>query len=297
MAAYLETKLHGTPGFPYVVYPVHVPERLNGFPHHWHEEMEIIYVCEGEVSVSLRNSEYVMKSSDIMLVHPQTIHAIKQYNDSSARYFNILFRFSLLESGPKDICREKYLEPIYNRELLMPEYLTEDHPLHGELEPLIKKLLVDPRRQRESEELMIKSRVLEIMYRILPYCDKADKDSANEDIVFEKLKRSLSYLEEHYSENLTIERMAAVSNYSESHFSKLFKQLTGDSFTQYLKNYRLETALSRIRNEKTKISQIAIECGFSNLSYFSRAFNEKFKISPSEYRKHEELIARNSKAV
>ena len=114
MAAYQETKIHGTRDFPYIVYPVHVPERLNGFPHHWHDEMEIIYVSEGAVSVSLRNEEYILDEGDIVLVHPQTIHAIKQYRDHSARYFNILFRFSMLESGSKDICREKYFQPIYD---------------------------------------------------------------------------------------------------------------------------------------------------------------------------------------
>ena len=296
MAAYQETKIHGTRDFPYIVYPVHVPERLNGFPHHWHDEMEIIYVSEGAVSVSLRNEEYILDEGDIVLVHPQTIHAIKQYRDHSARYFNILFRFSMLESGSKDICREKYFQPIYDRELLMPERLTAEHPLHGELKPLIQQLLVDPRRQRQSDELMIKSRVFEIMYRILPYCEKADKDSAYEDIVFEKLKRSLRYLEEHFADDLTIGHMAAISNYSASHFSKLFRQLTGDSFTQYLKRFRLETAAERIRTEKAKISEIAMECGFSNLSYFSRAFNERYKMSPSEYRRHAALMAHSAHA-
>lgn len=109
--------------------------------------------------------------------------------------------------------------------------------------------------------------------------------------MFEKLKRSLRYLEEHFADDLTIGHMAAISNYSSSHFSKLFRQLTGDSFTQYLKRFRLETAAERIRTEKAKISEIAMECGFSNLSYFSRAFNERYKMSPSEYRKSTELTA------
>ena len=123
------------------------------------------------------------------------------------------------------------------------------------------------------------------MYLILSCCESADHSTAYEDIIYEKLKRSLTYIEENYSENITVEKIASVSNYSESHFSKLFKQLTGESFTQYLKNYRLERAADRIRNDKAKISDIAMECGFSNLSYFSRSFYEKFNATPSAYRK------------
>ena len=286
MPAYHETKVHGTHGFPFIVYIGILPEDISGIPHHWHEEMEIIYVSDGSVSVSVRNTEYILKAGDIVLVHPQAIHSIRQHEDHSALYYNILFRFSMLESGADDTCREKYLEPIYSRRMLMPEYLTQEHPLHKELEPIIKKLLIDPHYQRFHDEMMIKSRMLEIMYRIMPYCEAADKSTAYEDIIYEKLKRSLAYLEENYADNITVEKMASVSNYSESHFSKLFRQLTGDSFTQYLKNYRLEMAADRIRSERTKISEIAMACGFTNLSYFSRSFYEKFNTTPSDYRRN-----------
>ena len=285
MSAYRETKLHGTHGFPYIVYLGIIPEYTGGVALHWHEEMEIIYVAEGTVQVSVRQAEYVLKEGDIALIHPQTIHAIRQHGDSSARYYNILFRFSLLEGGAEDTCREKYLDPIYSRERIMPEHITQEHPLHAELEPLIKALTEEPHHQRFHDELLIKARVFELMYRIFPYCETASRDTAYEDIVYEKLQRSLAFLEENYPENLTIKKMAAVSNYSESHFSKLFRELTGDSFTQYLKNYRLDTAAERIRNESAKISEIAVECGFGNLSYFSRSFCKRFGMSPSEYRR------------
>ena len=288
MPAYHETKVHGTHGFPYIVYPGKIPEYRSAMPHHWHEEMEIIYVTQGPLIVSVGNTEFTLADGDIVLVHPQTIHSIRQYNDCTARYYTILFRFSMLICGAEDTCREKYLEPIYSRKLLMPEHLTGDHALCKAIEPLIEKLLIDPHHQRFHDELLIKSRVFEILHRIYPYCQPADKSSAYEDIIYEKLKRSLMYLEENYADNITIEKMASVSNYSKSYFSKLFKQLTGDSFTHYLKNYRLEIAADRIKSEKTKISEIAIACGFSNLSYFSRVFYDKFQTTPSDYRKNED---------
>lgn len=287
MTAYQETKIHGTHSFPFIIYGARVPEMSGGVALHWHEEMEIIYVVDGAVKVSVRNTEYTVRGGEIILVQPQTIHEIKQHDEDSAFYFNILFRFSALESGAEDVCREKYFEPIYTRRMLMPEYVDTSHPLNAQLTPLIKKLLVNPHYQRFHDELIIKSRLFEMIYHIFRYCERADKSTAYEDIVYEKLKLSLRYLEENYAENITVEQIASLSNYSESHFSKLFKQLTGESFNQYLKNYRLETAANRIMNEKTKISEIAVACGFSNLSYFSRAFYDKFQMTPSEFRKEE----------
>ena len=286
MSAYQETKIHGTHAFPYVVYRGLLPDWLSGFPLHWHEEMEIIYVEEGSVSILVRNTEYIVKGGEFVLIHPQAIHAIRQHDDCRGFYHNILFRFSMLESGAEDICRKKYLDPIYNRQLLMPEYIDSSHPLNAQIVQLIRSLLSEREEKRFHNEMLIKSKLFEILYNILGYCEKADKEQAYEDIVFDKLKLSLKYLEENYAENITAESIAAASNYSVSHFSKLFRQMTGESLTQYLKNYRLGTAASRLLNEPTKVSEIALSCGFSNLSYFSRAFYQKYNMTPSEFRKN-----------
>ena len=285
MSAYQETKIHGSHSFPYVVYQGLLPDWLSGFPLHWHEEMEIIYVSDGSVSISVRNAEYIVGKGEFVLIHPQTIHAIRQHEDQRGFYHNILFRFSMLESGTDDICRKKYLEPIYSRQLLMPEHIDLDHPLNVQIAPLIRTLLTEPMEKPVLHEMLIKATLFEILYHILGYCEKADKERAYEDIVFEKLKLSLNYLEENYAEIITAESMATVSNYSVSHFSKLFKQLMGISLTQYLKNYRLEVAANRLIHETTKVSEIALSCGFSNLSYFSRAFYQKYQMTPSEFRK------------
>ena len=289
MSAYQETKVHGTHDFPFAVYRGLVPEWLSDFPLHWHEEMEIIYVEKGVVDISIRNTEYLVHSGEFVLIHPQTIHAIRQHEDDRGFYHNILFRLSMLESSVDDLCRKKYLEPIYQRQLLMPEYVDITHPLNAQIAPQIRILLTYQKDRRFRDEMLIKAKLFEILYHILEHCKEAAKERVYEDIVLDKLKLSLNYLEENFAENITADKMAAVSNYSVSHFSKLFKQMTGDSLTQYLKNYRLEIAANRLRHESTKVSEIALSCGFSNLSYFSRAFYQKFHMTPSEYRITPEL--------
>ena len=285
MSVYQETKVHGTPSFPFAVYWGLIPDWLSGFPLHWHEEMEIICVREGSIGVSVGNNDYTVNSGELLLIHPQMIHAIKQHKDRRGLYVNILFRFSMLESGSDDICRKKYLEPIYSRRLLMPEYISLDHPLNPRIVPIIRELTDDNEAQKPGDELRIKGKLFEMLSVIICCCEASNNAQAYEDIIFEKLKHSLRYIKENYADNIGIDTMAAVSNYSVSHFSKLFKQLTGVSFTQYLKNYRLESAANRLRNESATISEVALSCGFSNLSYFSRAFYKKYHMTPSQYRR------------
>lgn len=65
---------------------------------------------------------------------------------------------------------------------------------------------------------------------------------------------------------------------------KLFRELTGSSFAQYVKNYRLEMAARKLRTTGSRVGEIAEEVGFHNLSYFTRAFEAKYHMTPGSYR-------------
>lgn len=284
MEAYLETKMHGKPSFPFIVYHSVLPKDMKGFPLHWHEEMEIIYVIEGNINITIQNNEYTVHKNEIALIAPESIHSIRQHNNEHAVYFNILFRFSMLSGGEEAICKKKYLDPIYERKFIMPEYLDDSNPIKGELEPLINNLTDINWPDGNKNELLIKARLLEIMHIIKNHCKKAQGDEKNANEVNRKIKKSLIYLETNYHENITIAQIAKVSNFSESYFSKLFRQLTGSSFTRYLKDYRLERAAQMLRNSDSRVSDVAFLVGFNNLSYFTRAFKTKYKINPKAYK-------------
>lgn len=282
MPAIHENKIHGTLSFPFAVYAARLPEWLQGFPLHWHEEMEIIYVQNGKIVVSIQNEDFTVSKGGLALIQPQTVHAIKQYADESSQYFNILFRFSLLSCGGKDMCYEKYFYPIYSRQLIIPKIVGSEHPLNIELIPYITRL-IDSRRH--NDELLVKSCLFAIMHSIVPHCSAADNNQQHLNTLYEKLKQSLTFVENNYGSVITVSQAAEVSNFSASHFSKMFRQLTGMSFVQYLKNYRLEIAAEKLLNSRSKISEIALECGFNNLSYFTLAFCEKYGVTPKEFRR------------
>jgi len=96
----------------------------------------------------------------------------------------------------------------------------------------------------------------------------------------------MKYVENHYGERLTIETMASVSGFSQSHFMKFFKNTMGVSFIEYLNDYRLTMAARLLLASSDAIVAISAECGFENLSYFNRMFRRKYGVTPSEYRKN-----------
>lgn len=93
----------------------------------------------------------------------------------------------------------------------------------------------------------------------------------------------LTYLEDHYDDNITLEDAAEIMGFSPSHFSRLFKQLTGTGFVRYLNLIRISQAAQLLTESDKKITDIAYLCGFSNIRTFNRAFLEITGYTPSAY--------------
>ena len=91
-----------------------------------------------------------------------------------------------------------------------------------------------------------------------------------------------------FGEEITIKQAAELCFYSESHFMKYFKQYAGMPFIQYLNDYRLTRAGEFLQNTEESVTQIALKCGFENLSYFNRLFRRKFGVTPGQYRGEKE---------
>ena len=92
------------------------------------------------------------------------------------------------------------------------------------------------------------------------------------------------YADEQYTENLTLHELGATYRKNEKYLGRLFKHEIGISFSDYVLAKRLKRAEKLLKTTEEKIIEIALECGFNNISYFNRVFKEKNGISPSEYR-------------
>ena len=279
-----ETKIHGKVSFPYTVYRGKLPEYLHSYPVHWHKEMEIIYIVRGRGTVTVQTHRYEVITGNILLIQPEMLHSIEQLNDHEMEYFNILFDFNLLEKDSSN-CYEKYFKSIYEHTKLTPVHLFKNEPLSMLITPHIKYLITNRKLKYTSDELMVKSNLYAIIHHINQFCKDANSDSQILEKNHNKIKAILLYIQGHYFERISVEEAAELLHYSSSYFSKLFHELTGTSFTQYLKEYRLEIAAEKLINTKMNITDISEETGFCSLPYFTRSFVRKYGVTPTTYRK------------
>lgn len=284
MYAVHETKVHGSLAFPYTIYGGLIPDFIKGFPLHWHDEMEIVYVIDGSLVVSVGGDDYTLSAGELVCIQPQLIHSIGQNGNNCARYVTILFRLSLLENSGADICTESFFEPVESRRLSLQIYISRQHEMCEKIGSCARRLIEIRRSGNEGYELIIKSILFEMMHYMSRYAEPENAEEFHLRSLHEKLKKSIAFMQENYADEVTIAMAASVSNFSPGHFSRMFRQLTGSSFTQYLKNYRLEMAAKLISEGKVRISDAAVSCGFNNLSYFTRSFVGKYGMTPREFR-------------
>lgn len=98
-------------------------------------------------------------------------------------------------------------------------------------------------------------------------------------------QRMQDYIESHLYENITLADLATVSHYSPWYSHRIFKELLNTTPADYIRRLRLSKSALRLRDEKVKIIDIALECGFSSVDGFQRAFFREFGCNPREYEK------------
>ncbi len=99
------------------------------------------------------------------------------------------------------------------------------------------------------------------------------------------------YADEKFCENLTLRELSVTYNMNEKYIGRLFSREMGVSFTEYCNYMRLQKAEALLSGKDVKIIDVALDCGFNNVSYFNRIFKKKHGISPSEYKNKSKLTA------
>ena len=100
------------------------------------------------------------------------------------------------------------------------------------------------------------------------------------------LSKAIEYINQHLCDALTIDSICAAVHMSKYHFCRQFKKAVGMTVMEYVLQTRLAMAKTMLHKKDEPISSISSCCGFSSLSYFSRAFHKAVGMSPLQYRKN-----------
>jgi YesN/AraC family two-component response regulator len=224
------------------------------FPLHFHRAYELIYVSDGQLSVSIDQKEYLLRKNDIVFIFNNQMHEFKTIGYSEITI--ILFSPELIGDFFMN-----YKGFIPNDNVLQ---------LHKELD--VTKL---------NSIYSQKSFLYAVCADLINQTSFAAVEQSSQTRVLYKI---LLYVEENYSTDCTLKAVAKDLKYDYPYLSKLFGKLMNITFTDYLNNYRISQACYLLKNVNQSVSEVAMKCGYNNLRTFHRNFREITSRSPKEYR-------------
>lgn len=107
----------------------------------------------------------------------------------------------------------------------------------------------------------------------------------------EAVQRMQDYIEQHLGVQITLEQLAKAAGYSPWHATRLFKELVGIPTSEYIRARRLARATLQLRDTSDRVLDVALDTAFESHEGFTRAFSDRFGLTPEQYRKHPQPLA------
>lgn len=243
------------------------------FPTHWHERMELLQIIYGCLKVQLGNKEIVATVGDIVVIMPSTVHS-GFAGDEGLEYHVI--SFDIEKFANSTLASDKYIKPIVKHSVVF-SLSTDNASLSRTVDELVSLL----NSASKINPLLTTGKMYEIIGLLYQNCldviSQPKERIKNFDIVLE-------YINRHFTENITSKSISQKFNYDETYFCRRFKEATGIATMKYIRILRLELAQKLLKNSNESISNISLQCGFSDTHYFANCFKNQYKFTPTAFR-------------
>lgn len=255
---------------------------------HWHEEMEITIVNSGVLSVRTEEKSLSLTAGQGIIFSQNTMHSLQAGSDKMCNFYSVVFKPEFLFGHEQPFLAQKYLRPLQAAPIKYV-LLDESNSWDEEVLDVINDLIAANVAKKNGYELSSKAYLYHFWVLLLKkYSEQTASqkfaDSPNHDV--ERLKNALTYIEHHYSENITLDELANSIHVSKSECCRCFKRSLNTTPFEFIMKYRIMEATRIIVEQPAGISfsDLAMTCGFNNASYFNKIFKKYMSCTPSEYR-------------
>lgn len=242
---------------------------------HWHSYFEITYVQEGQGNYFVNGQEYMMEPGDIIIFNNVEAHGWKLMGEDM-KLLVIIFSPEFV-AEKLSVFDSEYLKPFVERGSNFKNRIGSEESVSHEIRKGIREIYAEWQQQKEGYPLMIKANILRILTMLIrTYQDESKsgemlKEKKN---AMKRLEQAVAYIDTHYSEKITLEEVAAAAYMSSNYFSSYFRKVMGISFSEYVTRIRISHARELLRDTDKSVTEIAMECGFHNISNFYRLYKK-----------------------
>lgn len=250
---------------------------------HYHKSYEIYYLYSGERNFFIGDSVHHILPGDMVLIDSNVVH--KTSGLSTPNHEKVVLHFG-----------QAFFTGISQEDVdLLLSPFAGDHPLirlnlqeRMQAEELLLSLLTELSERPPGYQLHIRNMAIELLLFTSRHVLRRKTLPAVElTPVQQKVTDIIRHINLYYKEPLHLDDIAKQFYVSKGHLCRVFKEVTGFGFTQYINITRVKEAENLLRETNWSVTQISEQCGFENFSHFGRVFKKLAGLSPRAYRKLE----------
>ena len=237
----------------------------------------VLYVHQGEFLFDISRQSYAMRSGYVVIDKPGYEYGLRPA-EGSCTIFNFANSFY-----------ERYLDEFRLRGIFLfanDNFCSVMMRASAEVDYLHYQIL---RLLPQAGQLEIDQLALDLFVQVIGIATNRDEVVGEADCTgsnwLSAVERAKEYMNEHFREDISLQDLAVYCCISPFHFLRVFKRLTTYTPHQYLQQLRLKHGEILLKNGVVPVTELAYECGFSSVGYFATAFRNKYRVSPSQYRK------------
>lgn len=260
---------------------------------HLHPEFQLSYVIEGEGNRIVGDSIKPFKADDMVLIGPNLPHVWRSHNpyfekDSPLSTTVIVTYFHEHFLGETIQHKDEFeaIQHLFQRSQCGIEITGQTHATVGKL---LKELLT-----LDGADSIIQ------LLRILNTIALSDEchlitdthsRSYNTEAETDRMNKVYAYIMKNFQKKITLEEVASIASMTNTSFSRYFKSRVNQSFSDFLKEIRIEYACKLLKEGKMNIDRIGYDCGFQSLTNFNKQFKKVTGKQPHQYRNEYQKLA------
>lgn len=250
-----------------------------------HDYFELVYLISGELVWQVQDSFVTQSDGDLFVMTCPKFHRVTERSGPKVEVRSLFFDPNLLAStAGSDF---EYLDHLFTQASNQKHLVCADTNLPREIDQLIREIAKELPARSDRARLCVRTYVKMILVLLMdqvavpgPRHSSASRRQGSMD----RLKPLFDMMENNYAGRISTEDAAAIVNMSLSTFRRTFIQLTGESFVQYLNTFRIAQAQKLLASTDMPISEVCLEVGFCDQSYFGMIFRRLTQMTPRHYR-------------
>lgn len=257
---------------------------------HRHDFIEIAYVISGAGLHQVGDKQYATRKGDLFIINHDVAHGFFPDADHPAPIvYNCVFLPAFLDAALLQSAQFDHATSSWLSRTLTPEAGATEADLrltgtqYKEIGALFTQMHEEYKACQKGYMDVIRALLITLIIKIFRLLEAtpADKSSHQHRALVEQ---AILYMREHYQSDLRLDEVAMQTFVSKNHFSRLFREVTGICFSEYVQKLRIDEAVNLLQTTDKKVTEIASECGFHDQKNFYVTFRKWTGTTPGSYR-------------